>query len=184
MSAAALPGFLTPRRIAATVLAVAGATLAGALASENLFGLLPCKLCLQQRWPYYIGVPLAAATVMASGRWLRVGLLGLALLFAVSAGLGSYHAGVEWGLFAGPTDCDGGAAPVPGSMGHFLQTLERARVVSCTEAAWRMLGLSLAGWNALISLGLAGLAGWAAIDLLGRARGVTSPETAGPHPVR
>jgi disulfide bond formation protein DsbB len=88
----------------------------------------------------------------------RVGLVLIGLVFLGSAGLGAYHAGVEWGWFAGPSDCGGAAAPAPESVEGFLRDLDRTRVVSCTEAAWRFLGLSLAGWNALISLGLAGLA--------------------------
>jgi hypothetical protein len=88
----------------------------------------------------------------------RIGLVLLGLVFLGSAGLGAYHAGVEWGWFAGPSDCGGAVASAPGSVGDFLRDLERTRVVSCTEAAWRFMGLSLAGWNVLISLGLAGLA--------------------------
>jgi disulfide bond formation protein DsbB len=69
---------------------------------------------------------------------------------------------VEWGFWPGPSDCGGGAGPGPASVDDFLKTLETTRVVSCTEAAWRFLGVSLAGWNVLISLALAGLAGTAA----------------------
>lgn len=153
---------LSGRRTAWLIVAVATATIAGALASEHLFGLQPCPLCLQQRWPYYLGVPLAAATALAPASWLRPGLALLALTFAGSAGLGGYHAGVEWGLWQGPTDCAGGAGAPAGTMGDFLQSLGRVRVASCTEAAWRFAGLSLAGWNAVVSAGIAALAGAAA----------------------
>ena len=145
------------------ILAVAAATIAGALASEHVFGLQPCALCLQQRWPYYLAVPLAAATALAPAPFLRPGLAILALLFAASLGLGGYHAGVEWGWWQGPTDCAGGSATPSGPMGDFLQSLDRVRVVSCTEAAWRFAGLSLAGWNAVVSAGLATMAGAAAL---------------------
>jgi disulfide bond formation protein DsbB len=153
----------TSSRIAAmAVLAVGGATIAGALVSQHVFGLVPCKLCLLQRWPYYVGLPLAAATAAApAGPLRRTGLALLALLFLGSAGLGGYHAGAEWGLWPGPNDCGGGVAG-PASAGDLLSTLETTRIVSCTEAAWRFLGLSLAGWNALVSLGLAGSAAWGA----------------------
>jgi disulfide bond formation protein DsbB len=153
------------RLAALLILLVAAATVGGALASQHVFGLVPCKLCLLQRWPYYLGIPLAAATMLprSGGGASRAGLGLLAIVFLVSAGLGAYHAGVEWGWFLGPSDCGGGAgAPVPG-VGDLLRSLDRIRVVSCTEAAWRLLGLSLAGWNALVSLALAALAGDAAL---------------------
>lgn len=145
-----------PSRAAAlAVLVVAAATIAGALASQHVFGLVPCKLCLWQRWPYYAGVPLAAATALAPGSSLRrLGLACLALLFTASAVLGIYHAGAEWGFWPGPSDCGGGVAG-PASAGDLLRSLETLRITSCTEAAWRLFGVSLAGWNALISLGIA-----------------------------
>lgn len=150
------------RAAALGVLLVAAATIAGALASQHVFGLVPCKLCLWQRWPYYLGVPLAALTAAAPGRARPLGLALLALLFLGSAGLAAYHAGAEWALWAGPSDCGGGTAPAA-SVEDLLKGLETTRVVSCTEAAWRFLGLSLAGWNALVSLGLAALAAWGAL---------------------
>jgi disulfide bond formation protein DsbB len=136
---------------------MAAATIAGALASQHVFGLVPCKLCLDQRVPYYFGVPFAAVLALAPlpGPWLRAGLGLLALVFLVSAGLGAYHAGVEWGAWPGPADC-GGGVPAAGTVADFLRSLETVRVVSCADAAWRFLGLSLAGWNALVSLALAG----------------------------
>ena len=149
---------LTPRAIAVLIVLVALATIGGALLSEHVFGLVPCKLCLLQRQPYYWGIPLAILVALAPQGLLRPGLLILSLVFLVSAGLGAYHSGVEWGWFLGPSDCGGGSGAAPGAVGDFLQSLNNVRVVSCTEAAWRFLGLSLAGWNALVSLALAGLA--------------------------
>ena len=92
----------------------------------------------------------------------RGGLLLLSLIFLVGAALGSYHAGVEWGFWPGPADCGGAAPPAAGSMADFLKQLETTRVVSCTEAAFRVLGLSMAGWNVVVSLALAGFAAAAA----------------------
>ena len=149
---------LSARQTAFVVLAVASATIAGALASQHVFGLQPCPLCLQQRWPYYVGIPLAAAIAWAPAPWRRQGLALLALLFAASAALGAFHAGVEWGFWQGPSDCSGGSAGQTGTVGDFLQSLNQVRVVSCTEAAWRFAGVSLAGWNAVVSVGLAALA--------------------------
>lgn len=149
-----------PRRVAWLILLAAAATIGGALLFEHGLGLVPCKLCLQQRVPYYLAMPLALGLIVLprrSGPLARAGLGLLGLVFLTSAGLGAYHAGVEWGWFAGPSDCGGAVAPAAGSVGDFLRDLDRTRVVSCAEAAWRFGGLSLAGWNALISLVLAGL---------------------------
>jgi disulfide bond formation protein DsbB len=149
---------LSLRQTALVVLAAAAATIGGALVFEHAFGLLPCKLCLVQRNPYYLAIPIALAAAVAPPRAARIALAALAVVFLASAGLGMYHAGVEWGFFAGPSDCGGTPAATPGAVGDFLKQLETTRVVSCTEAAWRFLGLSLAGWNVLISLALVGLA--------------------------
>jgi disulfide bond formation protein DsbB len=150
-----------PARLAALLVLVAAvATIGGALVFEHGYGYLPCKLCLQQRLPYYAAMPLALAAAFAPGRWARLGLAGLALLFLISAGLGGYHAGVEWGFWLGPSDCGGGAATPAANVADFMKSLNQIRVVSCTEAAWRFLGLSLAGWNVLISLALAAVAAW------------------------
>jgi disulfide bond formation protein DsbB len=152
----------SPALAALLVALAAAATVIGALIFEHAFGYAPCPLCLQQRWPYYIGVPLALAVWLAarggaSRRSVVIGLGVLALLFIASAAMGTYHAGVEWKLWAGPTDCSGGAvASNAGGLMSQLQT--QARVVRCDEAALRIAGLSLAGWNAVISLGIAALA--------------------------
>jgi disulfide bond formation protein DsbB len=154
-----LENLRSARTAAGLILLAALATIAGALVFEHVFGLKPCPLCLVQRYPYYAAMPVALATTLVSHpTWTRAGLALLALIFVVSAGLGAYHAGVEWGWWPGPSDCAGAPPPAPGAVGDFLSQLQATRVVSCTEAAWRLFGLSLAGWNVLISLGLAGLA--------------------------
>lgn len=167
MRGAGLSGrFFRDDKMAAVVVAVAAAATVGtALVFQHGFGYLPCKLCLQQRLPYYAALPLALAlaAMPLRRRWLAVGLGLLGVIFIVSAGLGAYHAGVEWGFWAGPNDCGAAAPPTAGGMGEFMRQLETTRVVSCTEAAWRFLGLSMAGWNALISLGLAALSLTAAL---------------------
>ena len=136
-------------------------------------GYVPCKLCLEQRVPYYAGLPLAALAMALSlkGRYglAALALVLTALVFAYGSGLGVYQAGAEWGFWLGPTDCGGGGA-IPTSAGGILGELGKTRVVSCTEASWRMLGLSFAGWNALASAGLAVLGIAGAILLKGSAR--------------
>jgi disulfide bond formation protein DsbB len=132
------------------------ALIAGAWYFELVQNLRPCKLCLEQRAPHYAAIALAVAGLALARspllQWLV--LMGLALLMAWSTGLGVYHAGVEWGWFLGPNDCGGAAGPAAASVQDFMKQLATARVVACSEAAWRFLGLSLAGWNALASAGL------------------------------
>jgi disulfide bond formation protein DsbB len=160
---------LTPRRLIALVGLACLALIAGAWFFEIVVGLRPCKLCLEQRLPHYAAIGLAAAGLVLARsprlQWLV--LLGLAGLMAWSTGLGVYHAGVEWGWFAGPNDCGGAAAPAAAGVQDFMKQLQTTRVVSCTEAAWRFLGLSLAGWNVLASLALFAAA---VTGVLGRAR--------------
>jgi disulfide bond formation protein DsbB len=140
-----------------------GLLIAGAWWFETVMKLTPCKLCLEQRVPHYaamiIGFGSLYAKRLPSAPMLVItGLLALAGLMIWSTGLGAYHAGIEWGVFAGPNDCAGTPAAAPSGMQDFIKQLNNARVVSCTEAAWRFLGLSLAGWNAIASAVLAALA--------------------------
>lgn len=163
---------LQPRRLIALIGLASLALIAGAWFFELVLQLRPCKLCLEQRGPHYAAIALAAVAglLVRSPRAQAVALLGLAVLMAWSAGLGIYHSGVEWGVFAGPNDCGGAAAPAAARMQDFMKQLQTTRVVSCTEAAWRFLGLSLAGWNALASLALL------VASLLGLKRAFRRPE--------
>mgnify|MGYP003342754091 CR=1 FL=1 len=151
---------LTPLRAAALACALAFATIAGAWIFEAA-GYLPCDLCLKQRWVYYAGVPLAALATLAASFHARAAtaalLVLLALIFAGGAVFGAYHAGVEWGFWQGPQGCTG-AIDRPASMDDFLKQLQTVKVVRCDEVALRILGLSLAGWNAVISACVVGLA--------------------------
>ena len=115
-----------------------------------------------------MGLAAAGLVLARSPRLQWLVLLALAGLMVWSTGLGVYHAGVEWGWFAGPNDCGGAAAPAAAGVQDFMKQLQTTRVVACTEAAWRWLGLSLAGWNAITSLGLLGLA---LLGLRGTTRG-------------
>lgn len=149
---------VTMRQAALAIALGAAATIGGAYVFQYGLGYQPCKLCLMQRDPYYVGIPLALIVAFLPPSLRKPGLWLLALVFLVSAGFGIYHAGVEWGWWLGPSDCGGGTGAGAGNVGDFLNQLQRTRVVSCTEAAWRFLGLSLAGWNVLISLALAAVA--------------------------
>jgi len=146
--------------LALAMLAVAAATILGALAFEHIGGYLPCALCLTQRTPYYVGVPVAA--IAATAVWRRAPRAVLMILFGAfaalmlySAGLAAYHSGVEWGFWEGPAAC--AASSEPGSVEDLFTQLETTHAPSCTEATWRLLGLSFAGWNVLVSAMLAAL---------------------------
>ncbi len=160
-----------PIAAAAAAIAIAGgATILGAWIFQYGLGLAPCPLCLEQRIPYYIAIPLAVVVVFGALRSvprgpLLAGLIVVALILLWGAGLGAYHAGIEWKWWAGPQDCSGPVTSL-GTGGNLLQRIETTHVVRCDEAAWRFLGLSLAGYNVLISLALAAIALWGAVATL------------------
>ena len=147
------------------VLAMGLAAITGAWVFQIVVDLVPCPLCLEQRWAYYAGLPLALAALgllMAGGgrNIVRALLAVVAVLFIANAALGIYHSGVEWHWWPGPTSCASGAGS-PLDAGGLAERMARTKVVACDEAAWRFLGLSLAGYNVLVSLAIAGLSGWA-----------------------
>jgi len=158
----------SPTALVLSAAALAYAAIGGALALEHIGGYLPCKLCLEQRVPYYVGLwTLAGAAVFAPKRSRRREAIGFAAvtvaLFAWGAWLGAFHSGVEWGLWEGPGDCGAtnlGSATYDAK--DLLEAIMNTRPVSCTEAALRILGLSLAGWNAVVSTAVASLSGCAA----------------------
>jgi disulfide bond formation protein DsbB len=162
-----------PARIAAlAITAIAAATLAGAWFFQLVLDIRPCPLCLEQRYAYYLAIPLGVLTALAAGRDAprRVLLAGLAVLAVAALGnavLGTYHAGVEWQFWQGPTDCTGPIGNL-GSAGSLLQRLDTVKVIRCDEVQWRFLGLSLAGYNVLISLLMAAIAAWGLVKSAGR----------------
>ena len=152
--------------IAALVLGTA--TIAGAWFFELVIGLAPCPMCLNQRWPYYIGLPIVLITLFLlknSNRNIAlVCIAAAAVLFFGNAVYAAYHSGVEWRLWAGPAGCSGGQ-DLSMSVGNLLADLKTAKVVSCVDAAWRFLGLSLAGYNVIISTVLSALCAIAFVRL-------------------
>ena len=153
-----------PFGIALAILAIAVSSIAGAFVFEAL-GYAPCELCLKERIPYYAAIPFAGFAVLFAARgpkaFLRTAFMALALIFAASAVFGAYHAGIEWGFWPGPLECSGPLDRAR-SVADFLKQLQSVKVARCDAPALRILGLSLAGWNALISAGLAALAAFAA----------------------
>jgi disulfide bond formation protein DsbB len=155
----------SPALIAAlAITAIAAATLAGAWFFQLVLDIRPCPLCLEQRFAYYLAIPLGALTALAAGRngpraVVGAGLAILAIAALGNAVLGTYHSGVEWGFWQGPTECTGPIGDL-GSAGSLLQRLDTVKVIRCDEVQWRFLGLSLAGYNVLISLLMAAIAAW------------------------
>lgn len=147
---------------ACLIAAVSAATLAGAWYFQLIVGLSPCPLCLDQRIPYYLAVPLALiVAAFANNRTLaRAGFFLLAVVLTAGCAIAVYHAGVEWKFWQGPTDCSGAVVSLNG--GNILDQMNRTRVIRCDEAAWTLFGISLAGYNALIAGTLALFALWTA----------------------
>jgi disulfide bond formation protein DsbB len=145
---------------------IALATLAGAWFFQLVLDIRPCPLCLEQRYAYYLAIPLAVLVAIAAARdvprgLVVTGLVVLALAALANAVLGGYHAGVEWTFWQGPTDCSGPVVDL-GKAGSLLERLDTVKVIRCDEVQWRFLGLSLAGYNVLISLLMAAIALWGA----------------------
>ncbi len=130
-------------------------------------GYPPCSLCLEERIPYYAAVPgglLAAFLARYAPRWAAVIVAALALAFLYNAGLSIYHAGAEWHFWAGPETCTGNGDLLQSK--SLSQALRHNNVVRCDQAAIRIFGVSLAGYNVLISGALAALGGFAAFRKL------------------
>ena len=135
--------------------------LVAAFAWQWLGGLAPCPLCIWQRWPHAVAVVVSGLAVTVLWRVHRpLAALGAAAML-VGAGLGVYHTGIERGWWPGPDTC---AAPEAGALStdELYARLLETEIVRCDEVTWTFLGLSMASWNALLSLGLAGLWVWCA----------------------
>ena len=124
------------------------ALMAGALGSQYLGGLVPCELCMYQRYPHYAAIVAAALAILLRRTPLTLPLTVLAgLLVLTSGGIGAYHAGVEYKWWPGPQHCTGTVA----GGADFLKRLLAAPVIRCDEPQWTLFGISLAGFNFLIS---------------------------------
>jgi disulfide bond formation protein DsbB len=147
------PGFSAAAAARLIALLLPVALLGGALGSQYLGGLHPCEMCYWQRWPHAAAIVLAALAFTApaeSGRSRTLTLLA-ALAIAISGVIGVYHAGVEAKIFEGFTTC---TALAKGLMPEeMLKAITHAPLVRCDEVQFRFLGISMAGWNAILSLG-------------------------------
>jgi disulfide bond formation protein DsbB len=157
---------LRARPIAAAAIAVAvggSATILGAWFFQYVLGYMPCPLCLEQRYAFYFGIPLAVLVVLgesagASRKVLLLALFAIAAGMIWNTGLSAFHAGVEWKWWPGPRDCSGPLNSL--GAGNLLRDLQSIHIARCDEAAWQFLGLSLAGYDVLISAALAAIAVW------------------------
>jgi disulfide bond formation protein DsbB len=151
-----------PALIALASIAILGT----ALASQYLGGLAPCELCHYQRWPYVftivVGLTAWLAPVEVAWRPWMVGACAAA--FGIGGAIAIYHAGVEYGFFAGPTACSG-IGGTPDTIEALRQQLLAQPVVRCDEPAWTMMGISMAGYNAIVSTMLAAASVRAAVDM-------------------
>jgi len=156
-----------PPLAAATIVVLIGlATIAGFFFFQYGMGLPPCPLCLEQRNAYYVSVPLAALLWIGAGhgasrKVLLLGFAAIALVMLWNSGLSVYHAGIEWKWWPGPAECSGPLDKF-GSAQDLMKSLKSISLIRCDQAAWRFLGLSLAGWDVLVSLVLAAVAAWGA----------------------
>jgi disulfide bond formation protein DsbB len=134
--------------------------LGGALVSQYVFHLVPCEMCLWQRWPHLAGIAFALLAIVARGNppasRALTGLAALAII--VSGAIGAFHAGVEYHWWAGPSHCT--APALSGSGRDMLAQIMAAPVVMCDRAQWTLGGISLAGFNAILSLGFGGTILW------------------------
>lgn len=155
MASAALPASAPSSQASLArllALLVPAALLGGALASQYLGGLHPCEMCYWQRWPHAAAIVLAAAAFLVPPASPRARFLtGLAALaIAISGAIGVFHAGVELKWWEGLTRCATGGA-------MSLDELMKVPLVRCDQVQWSLLGISMAGWNAILSLGSAAL---------------------------
>lgn len=144
---------MTPKRLVMAAGLGSAAVLIAALGFQYIGGLAPCKMCLWQRYPHVAAVFVAALFFVFQYR--PVAALGAAASLA-TAGIGFYHAGVERSWWEGPNSCTSGAI---GGMSteDLINQIMAAPMVRCDEIPWALWGLSMAGWNTLMSLALAGL---------------------------
>jgi disulfide bond formation protein DsbB len=135
----------------ALALLVPAVALAAAFGSQYLGGLVPCEMCWWQREAHMAALALALVAWFVPGRapvWLAT------LAIAVSGAIGFYHAGVELHYFPGVTECTS-TVSAGGSTDDFLKAIMNASMVRCDDIQWSFLGISMAGWNAILSLGSA-----------------------------
>jgi disulfide bond formation protein DsbB len=147
----------TPRRVALALAACAAAILLGALGFQYLGGLAPCPLCTWQRYALIAAMMLALGSALSMDNTARVMLILAGVAFVASAGIGGFQVGVEHGWWQGSQGCTGGQ-PMAGTLDQLMTQVQGKPPARCDEVAWSLFGISLAGYNFLISLALAAVA--------------------------
>jgi disulfide bond formation protein DsbB len=145
-----------PSRIGLCAFLGSAALLGGAYYFQYVMGLAPCEMCWWQRYPHMVAIAAGLLSVAALGHPRIAMFFALVAITAliVTAGIGVFHAGVEYKFWAGPQACTGGV-PRGLSIEQLKKYLLGAKMIRCDEAAWQMWGISMAGWNAILSGGLA-----------------------------
>jgi disulfide bond formation protein DsbB len=166
MSAATLP---VPSKLGLLAALGSGALLGGALYFQYVVGLAPCEMCHWQRWPHIVAIVagLLALASFAAPRLALVFVLIATTALIVTSAIGVFHTGVEYHWWQGPQACSGNI-PRGLSAEQLKKYLFGARMVRCDETVWSLWGISMAGWNALLSAALAfilasGVAKWARV---------------------
>lgn len=143
----------TDKQAQLLALALPALLLGGAYVSEYGFGLIPCEMCWWQRWPHFAALALAGASFVLPPQRLqlrRLLIMLAAVAMLVSGLIGVFHAGVEYGWWEGITAC---SVPTAAAGGDALEAIFAQPLIRCDQAQWDLLGISLAGFNALFSIG-------------------------------
>jgi disulfide bond formation protein DsbB len=158
-----------PRHVPLLVLVASIAILGGAFAFQHFGGLDPCVLCVWQRYPYGVTIAASAAAILVAGGRGKGALLALCgLAFLAGAGVAAFHVGVEQHWWQGTAQCAGGAAPAAGAgLSDLLAQAQAGPAPRCDEVPWSLFGVSMAGYNLLLSLALAAASLYAAARLWG-----------------
>jgi disulfide bond formation protein DsbB len=136
-------------KIRAVALLLPLAMILGAYAFQYIGKLYPCEMCWWQRYPHFAGIVLAAIAYIAHNRFTQYVLVAMAALAILTSGLiGGFHAGVEYNYWEGLTRC---ATVMATSGGDFTKSIMNAPLVRCDVAPWTLFGISLAGYNFLLS---------------------------------
>jgi len=144
---------MNARFLASGAALLSAATLLGAFGFQYIGGLAPCHLCLLERYPHGIAFAIGLAALFAGNRWLFV-LGGVVMVY--SAGLAGYHVGVEQHWWQGPTSCT--SSGISGlSNEELMAQILAAPLVRCDDIPWSLFQISMAGWNGLVSIGLAAM---------------------------
>lgn len=148
---------LSPKQAVILLGLASGGLLAMAYVFQYGFGFWPCTMCYWQRWPHWLMLGLGILAFLPLQASHKILLMLAAAVLLASAGLALWHSGVEYGLLPGPTACSGGLA-LDGDPAAVLDRLLATPAPRCDEVTWSFVGMSMANWNGIISLAMAGLA--------------------------